>query len=81
MPATSYQIPDVVLCQVITSNTQRNFVGEASTATLLPPSDVCSDGNKLIVANTWNYRVLIWNNSNTKFSNYRCCNRSTNDAK
>ena len=63
MPAISYQILDVVLSQVITSGTQRNSVGEASDTTLLSPSDVCSDGNKLIVADAWNHGVLIWSNS------------------
>lgn len=62
MPTNSYEIPDVVLGQLISTDTERNSGGEASAATLLYPSGVWSDGNKLIVADAWNHRVLIWNN-------------------
>ena len=61
MPVSSYQKPDVVLGQLLATDTQRNAGGETNAASLLYPSGVWSDGNKLIVADAWNHRVLIWN--------------------
>lgn len=61
MPHSSYQKPDVVLGQLHSTDTQRNCGGEVDAASLLYPSGVWSDGNKLIVADAWNHRVLIWN--------------------
>ena len=61
MPETPYQKPDVVLGQLFSTNTERNSGGEANAANLLYPSGVWSDGHKLIVADAWNHRVLIWN--------------------
>jgi hypothetical protein len=66
MPATQYQKPDVILGQLNASDTERNSGGEASAATLLYPSGVWSDGKKLIVADAWNHRVLIWNSFPTE---------------
>ncbi len=50
MPSSSYSKPDIVLGQVVSTDTQRNAGGETDAATLLYPSGVWSDGNKLIVA-------------------------------
>jgi len=61
MPISSFQKPDVVLGQVVATDTQRNAGGETNASSLLYPSGVWSDGNKLIVADAWNHRVLIWN--------------------
>ncbi|MEP7374265.1 MAG: hypothetical protein ABI675_12795 [Chitinophagaceae bacterium] len=61
MPDSSYQKPDVVLGQLLTTDTQRNAGGEADASSLLYPSGVWSDGDKLIIADAWNHRVLIWN--------------------
>ncbi|MES2773969.1 MAG: hypothetical protein V4722_07280 [Bacteroidota bacterium] len=60
MPVSCYQKPDLVLGQVMTKDTQRNAGGDIHAASLLYPSGVWSDGNKLIVADAWNHRVLIW---------------------
>ena len=61
LPTSSYQKPDLVLGQLLATGTQRNSGGEATASSLLYPSGIWSDGNKLIVADAWNHRVLIWN--------------------
>lgn len=61
MPASSYQKPDVALGQLLATGTQRNSGGKVNASSLLYPSGVWSDGNKLIIADAWNHRVLIWN--------------------
>lgn len=66
IPTSSYHKPDVVLGQLLAANTQRNAGGEIDAASLLYPSGVWSDGEKLIVADAWNHRVLIWNNFPTE---------------
>ena len=60
-PTSSYQKPDLVLGQLLATDTQRNAGRQTDAASLLYPSGVWSDGNKLIVADAWNHRVLIWN--------------------
>lgn len=60
IPGSSYQKPDVVLGQLSANGTQRNAGGQINASTLLYPSGVWSDGKKLIVADAWNHRVLIW---------------------
>ncbi len=61
MPFSSYQKPDVVLGQLLATDTQRNAGGKTDASSMLYPSGVWSDGNKLIIADAWNHRVLIWN--------------------
>lgn len=61
MPASCYEKPDVVLGQLLATDTQRNSGGEVDASSLLYPSGVWSDGNKLIIADAWNHRILIWN--------------------
>ena len=61
MPTFSYQKPDVVLGQLHAEDTQRKAGYAADASSLLYPSGVWSDGSKLIVADAWNHRVLIWN--------------------
>ena len=61
MPVSYYKKPDIVLGQQDTTGTQRNAGGDAGAGSLLYPSGIWSDGNKLIVADAWNHRVLIWN--------------------
>ncbi|MEO6166194.1 MAG: hypothetical protein ABIO46_05225 [Chitinophagales bacterium] len=61
IPVSSYEKPDLILGQTTASNTQRNAGGKVNAATLLYPSGIWSDGNKLIIADAWNHRVLIWN--------------------
>jgi hypothetical protein len=44
MPASSFQKPDVVLGQIIATDTQRNGGRETDASSLLYPSGVWSDG-------------------------------------
>ncbi len=66
LPSTQYQKPDVILGQINAEETQRNAGGEISASTLLYPSGLWSNGKKLVVADAWNHRVLIWNNFPTQ---------------
>lgn len=61
IPRSSHQKPDVVLGQSTVTDTRRNAGGNAGASSLLYPSGLWSDGNKLVVADAWNHRVLIWN--------------------
>ena len=61
MPVSSYKKADIVLGQLHATDTQRNAGGESGASSLLYPSGIWSDGIKLIVADAWNHRVLIWN--------------------
>jgi hypothetical protein len=61
IPASSYKKPDIVLGQLLSTGTHRNAGGETNASSLLYPSGAWSDGNKLIVADAWNHRVLVWN--------------------
>ncbi|MEO7523220.1 MAG: hypothetical protein ABIT58_03960 [Ferruginibacter sp.] len=71
-----------MLGQLLSTDTERNSGGEASAATLLYPSGVWSDGIKLIVADAWNHRVLIWNSfPKKKWSTGRCGGWSTRHEK
>ncbi len=60
LPTTEHQSPDVVLGQAEKAQTGRNASGRVSASTLFYPSGIWSDGEKLIVADAWNHRVLIW---------------------
>ncbi|AEI51951.1 hypothetical protein [Runella slithyformis] len=60
VPQNEYTIPDVVLGQTDTTDTGRNAGHEVSGNTLQYPSGVWSDGQRLVVADAWNHRVLIW---------------------
>lgn len=52
--------PTVVLGQVDAQGTGRNAGGTADASSLHYPSGIWSDGQRLIVADAWNHRVLIW---------------------
>jgi len=52
LPKTEFQEPDIIL------GTQKDVV---SASTFYYPSGLWFDGKKLIVADAWNHRVLIWN--------------------
>ncbi|HYW05247.1 MAG TPA: NHL repeat-containing protein [Gammaproteobacteria bacterium] len=58
---TTGKAPDVVLGQPDLSSCQANQGGNPSAATLSGPTAVWSDGTRLIVADSGNNRVLIWN--------------------
>ncbi|MEM6394879.1 MAG: NHL repeat-containing protein [Bacteroidota bacterium] len=61
LPGSTYADADVVLGQTETESTGRNAGGQAGASTLLYPSGLWSDGEKLVVCDAWNHRVLIWN--------------------
>jgi hypothetical protein len=52
--------PDIVLGQSDVSGIARNAGSSVGANTLLYPSGIWTDGKKLIVADAWNHRVLIW---------------------
>ncbi|MFN8357277.1 MAG: NHL repeat-containing protein [Spirosomataceae bacterium] len=60
IPEQEYASPDVVLGQTVISDTGRNAGHEVAANTLQYPSGIWSDGQRLIVADAWNHRVLIW---------------------
>lgn len=60
LPTREFQEPDVVLGQLDVQEAGRNSGGTVGASTLLYPSGLWSDGEKLIVADAWNHRVLIW---------------------
>lgn len=60
-PETTFQEPDIVLGQGDADGTGRNAGGTVNAQTLQYPSGIWSDGKRLIVADAWNHRVLIWN--------------------
>lgn len=60
IPTDTHQEPDVILGQETIDETGRNAKTNVSARTLQYPSGVWSDGKKLIVADAWNHRVLIW---------------------
>lgn len=60
LPASHFAEPDVVLGQGDADGTGRNAGGEVSASSLQYPSGLWSDGRRLIVADAWNHRVLIW---------------------
>lgn len=59
-PESEFQEPDVVLGQGDADGTGRNAGGAVNEHTLQYPSGIWSDGRRLIVADAWNHRVLIW---------------------
>ncbi|HEY0297613.1 MAG TPA: hypothetical protein VGB84_00195 [Arachidicoccus sp.] len=58
--------PDVVLGQDDFSGTGRNTGTKVNASSLQYPSGVWTDGQKLIVADAWNHRVLIWHSLPTQ---------------
>lgn len=60
LPETTFCEPDVVLGQGGSDGTGRNAGGLVSAGSLQYPSGIWSDGQRLIVADAWNHRVLIW---------------------
>ncbi|MEP0985105.1 hypothetical protein [Ekhidna sp.] len=61
LPQGKYQEPDVTLGQTEAEDTKRNSGESVSASSLHYPSGLWSDGKRLIVADAWNHRVLIWN--------------------
>lgn len=61
LPETEFAAPDLVLGQLETSHTGRNAGSKVHAGSLQYPSGIWSDGQRLVVADAWNHRVLIWN--------------------
>ncbi|MEQ9166039.1 MAG: hypothetical protein RLO12_07265 [Fulvivirga sp.] len=61
LPVSEFEEPSVILGQSEVGGVGRNTGGSASAHTLQYPSGIWSDGVRLIVADAWNHRVLIWN--------------------
>ncbi len=66
IPTSPYQSPDVVLGQADSLQISRNAGAKVNASTLQYPSGIWSDGQKLIVADAWNHRVLIWHSLPTQ---------------
>jgi len=66
IPTSEFQEPDVILGQEAIEDSGRNSNSEVSSKTLQYPSGIWSDGKKLVVADAWNHRVLIWHTIPTK---------------
>lgn len=58
--------PDVVLGQLEKEHTGRNAGSGATAASLHYPSGLWSDGTRLLVADAWNHRVLVWHSFPTQ---------------
>ena len=66
LPETPFQEPDVILGQGDSDGAGRNAGGLVNAHTLQYPSGIWSDGRRLIVADAWNHRVLIWHQLPTR---------------
>ena len=66
IPKEEYKDPDIILGQANVSDTGRNSGGEVTAQSLQYPSGIWRDGHKLVVADAWNHRVLIWHSMPTK---------------
>ena len=66
LPARVFAEPDVVLGQLELADTGRNSGHQAAAGTLHYPSGLWSDGQRLIIADAWNHRVLIWHTFPTR---------------
>ncbi|TAD85157.1 MAG: hypothetical protein EAY75_11810 [Bacteroidetes bacterium] len=62
----THQPADIVLGQANAKATGRNAQGAAAACTMQYPSGVWTNGQKLIVADAWNHRVLIWHSLPTQ---------------
>lgn len=61
-----FQDPSVILGQKNGAEMERNAGQEVSGSSLQYPSGIWTDGQKLIVADAWNHRVLVWHKMPTK---------------
>ncbi|MEO0473974.1 MAG: hypothetical protein AAF206_30475 [Bacteroidota bacterium] len=60
IPDGAFAKPDITLGQATAAGVGRNAGGKVSASTLLYPSGLWTDGVRLIVADAWNHRVLVW---------------------
>ena len=61
IPTTNGKAADLVLGQADFTHCQTNAGGAASASTMNSPEGVWSDGTRLVVADSRNNRILIWN--------------------
>jgi len=61
----SHQKANVILGQKDSNDTERNAGDTVSASSLQYPSGVWTNGVKLIIADAWNHRILIWHNMPT----------------
>ena len=66
IPKGEFQNPDITLGQSHAMGVGRNAGGRTTASTLQYPSGVWTDGSKLVVADAWNHRVLIWHSLPTQ---------------
>ncbi|AMR25616.1 hypothetical protein A0257_23200 (plasmid) [Hymenobacter psoromatis] len=66
LPTSEFAAPDVVLGQLELLATGRNSGHQAAAGTLHYPSGLWSDGTRLLIADAWNHRVLIWHTFPTR---------------
>lgn len=66
-PLNKNSAPDLAVGQSSLSSTRLNYMGTTASNTLSGPRDAWSDGTKLIVVDTGNHRVLIWNTFPTSY--------------
>jgi len=62
----TFQKPNVILGQKDDHQMDRNAGEEVSGSSLQYPSGIWTNGEKIIVADAWNHRVLVWNQMPTK---------------
>ncbi len=60
-PQSEFAAPDIVLGQEQVADTYRNAGQAVNAGSLQYPSGIWSDGQRVIIADAWNHRVLIWN--------------------
>jgi hypothetical protein len=61
IPTVSNQAADVVIGQANFVSNSQNRGGSVAANTLAYPSSVSTDGTKLLIADKYNYRVLVYN--------------------
>ena len=66
LPQTTHQKPTIILGQATESESGINAGTTVDAQTLHYPSGLWTDGVRLIVADAWNHRVLIWENLPTR---------------
>lgn len=59
-PSQDYQPADWVIGQPDFTSEGQNAKAPPTAASVSVPTGICSDGQRLIVADAWNHRVLIW---------------------
>lgn len=60
LPTQTGLSPDIVVGQIDMSQSSANMGSAVSGATLSAPNSVCTNGTNLVVADSGNDRVLIW---------------------